>query len=511
MLPTGSNHTKTPCSVVSSNCVSWQGPDIPCVGLCKGDTVTDVVTKLGEVLCDIDTRAAEVNVNVTCLGGGDISFSTYNDLMQYVVDELCNLYTIVNNIVVPSPVNLTANVAACLQAEAGGVTLNVVDYAELIGEQFCLLETSVTNLSAVVVNYGNQITNINNTLTTLPSTYAPLNSSYVCLSTGTDTLPNIIATIEQELCDLEAVTGNPTDLAANIQPYCNLTNEPALATAGTMASAYPEWNVTVSNLGDTIKNLWITICDLRQRVEQLTQCCGQNCSDIILSFYGALDGTATDLTIYSYAGSNIPSQFNQCVVPLSDITITDGVGGSYTTVFSNIGGVVDGIPFTIEDLPSHGIDTSTDFVVTVSYCFYNALTETTCNGSVTFNVVNTVACPTLTLSSSWNAIYSVGTVDYSFPNVYIASSLTKYRLRIYDAALNIVGTNVTLPASTLPNPVTGSFTGLIVGNYTVVIEIMAINPVEGTETVVQTCPPIPISVYSTSCVSPVGVEAYLIN
>jgi len=459
MLPTGSNHTKTPCSVVSSNCVSWQGPDIPCVGLCKGDTVTDVVTKLGEVLCDIDTRAAEVNVNVTCLGGGDISFSTYNDLIQYVVDELCNLYTIVNSIVIPAPVNLTANVAACLQAEAGGVTLNVVDYAELIGEQFCLLETSVTNLSAVVVSYGTQITNINNTLTTLPSTYAPLNSSYVCLSTGTDTLPNIIATIEQELCDLEAITGTPADLAANIQPYCNLTNEQALATAGTMASAYPEWN----------------------------------------------------LTIYSYAGSNIPSQFNQCVVPLSDITITDGVGGSYTTVFSNIEGVVDGIPFTIEDLPSHGIDTSTDFVVTVSYCFYNALTETTCNGTVTFNVVNTVACPTLTLSSSWNAIYSVGTVDYSFPNVYIASSLTKYRLRIYDAALNIVGTNVTLPASTLPNPVTGSFTGLIVGNYTVVIEIMAINPVEGTETVVQTCPPIPISVYSTSCVSPVGVEAYLIN
>jgi hypothetical protein len=511
MLPTGSNHTKTPCSVVSSNCVSWQGPDIPCVGLCKGDTVTDVVTKLGEVLCDIDTRAAEVNVNVTCLGGGDISFSTYNDLMQYVVDELCNLYTIVNNIVIPSPVDLTASVAACLQAEAGGVTLNVVDYAELIGQQFCLLETSVTNLSVVVVNYGTQITNINNTLITLPSTYAPLNSSYVCLSTGTDTLPNIIATIEQELCDLEAVTGTPADLALNIQPYCNLTNEQALATAGTMASAYPEWNITVSNLGDTIKNLWITICDLRERVEQLTECCGQNCADIILSFYGELDGTATDLTIYSFAGSNIPSQFNQCVVPLSDITITDGVGGSYTTVFSNIEGVVDGTPFTIENLPSFGIDTSTDFVVTVSYCFYNSLTNTTCNGSVTFNVINTVACPPLTLTSSWDGINSIGQVDFSFPNTYIASSLTRYRLTIYSSALAVVSIVNTPVASVLPNPVTGVFTGLIPGNYTVVIEIIALNPVEEVETVVQTCPPVPVSVYTSSCFSPINVEAYLIN
>jgi len=52
MLPVGSNNKSTPCSVISSNCVSWQGPDIPCIGLCKGDTVTDVVAKLGELVCD---------------------------------------------------------------------------------------------------------------------------------------------------------------------------------------------------------------------------------------------------------------------------------------------------------------------------------------------------------------------------------------------------------------------------------------------------------------------------
>lgn len=511
MLPTGSNHTKTPCSVVSSNCVSWQGPDIPCVGLCKGDTVTDVIAKLGEVLCDIDTRAAQVNVNVTCLGGGDISFSSYNELIQYVVDELCDLYDIVNNIVVPAPVNLTANVAPCLQAEAGGVTLSVVEYAELIGEQFCLLEGTVGTLSAAVTAYGIQITNINNTLTTLPVTYSPLNSAYVCLGVGTDTIANILATVEQALCDLEAVTGTPVDLSSAIQPYCDLTNQPALSTAGTMASAYPEWNITVNNLGDTIQNLWIVICDLREKVTQLTACCAQNCSDIILSFYGALDGTATDFTIYSYGGSAIPSQFAQCVVPSSTITITDGNGAIYTTVISNIEGIVDGVPFTITDLPGKGLDTATDFTVTINYCFSNSTTEETCSGNVSFNVVNTVSCPTLTLSTSWNAIYAIGTISYSFPNLYVASSLTKYKLTVYDAGMAIVGSTTTGVASTLPNPVTGSFGGLAVGNYTVVMEIIAVNATTGMETVVKNCPPVPVSVYSSSCVSPTDVEAYLIN
>jgi hypothetical protein len=138
MLPVGSNNKSTPCSVISSNCVSWQGPDIPCIGLCKGDTVTDVVSKLGELVCDIDTRAAEVSVNVSCLGGGDFVYTNYNDLIQYITDKLCDLYTIVDDLVIPTPISLICDVAPCLQAEAGATTLPVVEYAELIGNEFSI-------------------------------------------------------------------------------------------------------------------------------------------------------------------------------------------------------------------------------------------------------------------------------------------------------------------------------------------------------------------------------------
>ena len=40
------NLDNKPCSPISSNCVIWQGPDIPCIKLCTGDTVSDVVAKL---------------------------------------------------------------------------------------------------------------------------------------------------------------------------------------------------------------------------------------------------------------------------------------------------------------------------------------------------------------------------------------------------------------------------------------------------------------------------------
>ena len=47
MIPTDNGSTQ-PCSPLSSNCVVWQGPDIPCIDICNGDTVSDVIANLGQ-------------------------------------------------------------------------------------------------------------------------------------------------------------------------------------------------------------------------------------------------------------------------------------------------------------------------------------------------------------------------------------------------------------------------------------------------------------------------------
>ena len=505
MLPVGSNNKSTPCSVISSNCVSWQGPDIPCIGLCKGDTVTDVVAKLGELVCDIDTRAAEVSVNVSCLGGGDFVYTNYNDLIQYITDKLCDLYTIVNDIVIPSPINLTCDVAPCLQAEAGATTLGVVAYAELIGNEFCDLETTVTNLSSVVGGYGTSITNINNTLLTLPTTYAPLNSAYVCLGTGTATLATILSTVEQELCDLEAVTGSPAELAAEIVPFCNLTNEPALSLPGTMASAYPDWKVTVSTLADTINNMWIAICDMRGLVTQLQDCCVKTCADIDLGFFGVLNGST--LSIYASPGSVVPSPFVQCLTPFSTIVITDTSSHSATYTFNDISGILDGASSRDFDLSSSSLNLSEDFTVSVNYCFFNPTSELSCQNTITFSVINTVACPTVTLTSSY--MFGIGEIQYSFSNIFSASPTTAYRLNVYDNSLSLISSSDTNAASLLPNPVTGAVTGLTLGNY--YFEVQILDTSSDVPVITRTCPKQLISIVSTSCVSPSDVEAYLIN
>ena len=507
MLPVGSNNKSTPCSVVSSNCVSWQGPNIPCIGLCKGDTVTDVVAKLGELVCEINTTAATVDVNVACLGGA--TYYTYNDLIQFITNKLCELYTIVDDIVIPSPVNLICDVAVCLQSEAGGTTLDVVSYAELIGQQYCILRSDVDTLSDVVSSNSSSIVTINNTLNNLSTTYGPINSSFVCLGTGVDTIVNILATVEQELCDLEAVTGTPAQLAAEIVPFCNLTNEPALSLPGTMASAYPDWKVTVNTLADTVNNLWIALCDMRGLVTQLQDCCNKTCADINLGFYGTLDGTT--LSIFANSGSVLPSQFIQCTSPSSNIIINDASGHTASFVFNNIPGILDGASSRDFDLSSTDLNLSEDFNISVQYCFYNSVSDTTCQNVITFPLVNTVACPTLTLTSSY--AFSIGEIQYSFPNIYSTSVTTKYRVNIYNAALALVSSFTTNVATLMGNPITGAASGLALGTYYVEIQIIAAYTVpEPYEIITRTCPKQEISIVNTgACVSPEPIAAFLIN
>ena len=56
MIPsTNGNSAPKGCNPVSSNCVIWQGPDIPCIDLCAGDSISAVLAKLCEQLVAIGT------------------------------------------------------------------------------------------------------------------------------------------------------------------------------------------------------------------------------------------------------------------------------------------------------------------------------------------------------------------------------------------------------------------------------------------------------------------------
>src|SRR5258708_947296 len=59
---------KQPCSeTISSNCIIWDGDDIPCLGLCKGMRMTDAMYKEAQLTCQL---LAQLTGDFTTLAAG---------------------------------------------------------------------------------------------------------------------------------------------------------------------------------------------------------------------------------------------------------------------------------------------------------------------------------------------------------------------------------------------------------------------------------------------------------
>ena len=83
------NYNDPGCDFTTSNCVIWQGPDIPCLGLCKGDSVSDVVYKAGMEICNIldilDVKNYEAAL--ACLDLTGCTPATFQDLINLLISQ----------------------------------------------------------------------------------------------------------------------------------------------------------------------------------------------------------------------------------------------------------------------------------------------------------------------------------------------------------------------------------------------------------------------------------------
>lgn len=79
------------CNPISSNCVIWQGPDIPCIKLCKGDSVSSVVAKLATELCDVLTILDIKSYDLTCFNLTTCTPANFQELLQFLMKRICSL------------------------------------------------------------------------------------------------------------------------------------------------------------------------------------------------------------------------------------------------------------------------------------------------------------------------------------------------------------------------------------------------------------------------------------
>ncbi len=88
MLPI--NKKNGPCDPISSNCVIWQGPDLPCVDICNGDSISAVIAGLCDQLVILQNGSGGGihidQINQTTLNGGPATTET--ELIQLIIKKV---------------------------------------------------------------------------------------------------------------------------------------------------------------------------------------------------------------------------------------------------------------------------------------------------------------------------------------------------------------------------------------------------------------------------------------
>jgi hypothetical protein len=485
------NNDNPGCNPISSNCVIWQGPDIPCIKLCKGDTVSDTVYKLATELCNIIDQLDVTTYDLSCLNIVDCDPKDFHALIQLLIDRICALNeccagtgTTTRTGVCPDDCIVEICPQFRYQDQYGNTvtTMALKDYVIAIGNRVCSIIQQITTINQILQNHETRITYIENNCCNEPE--PPLPSIVpVCIGTPPNplVLDDFVHILEVAFCELRDATGTATELYTAINKQCpGLDNDNQLSGPGIMATI-PGW-VTNSNYGtvaDAITNMWLTICDMRAAIKYIQDnCCPTACSDFVFNVFGSY--TNPFLTLY-FSGTVIPAGFESCNILGTLITITDNLGNVWT-------GYVN-IPTTASiDLTTTGLSlAASTYTVTGSVCITNPADGSQCTTTINYVINNTTACPTLELSSTSNSI------SYTFAGI----ASTTYNVSLYytcgsDAS---IATNTHTPA--LTGPVTGTFTGLASNSsYVVVVTV--------NDTV---CPCLPITTQIGECNPPEVITA----
>jgi len=463
MIPTNSsNKLSTGCDPVSSNCVIWQGPDLPCINLCNGDTISDVIALLAQELCDIIDAACTCDPNINevvtgcLLADGAPAFTTLDELLNAMIAYMCDKDNFPNSEWVTTQVPL-----GCLdyfneddQAMQG--TLSVEEFLKYLAAEVCKLTSSVhiieqqintifLELEELSSNFPLQIPDINIAPTCVyVQNELPGGSSVVTIAVWA-------VAIETAFCKLRNNVGTEADVQTAISSVCVLGNQPMLSNLGDYGEPTTgEWFSPVTNLAQGQTNIWKILCDMYLAVSDIKDnCCDTACGDIEYGYVTSMvyDGTGAVSAInFNFTPTFVPAGFYDCGLGAT-ITVNDGVNPAISdNVFVyDIQDSALGFDFDVTSLAQ-----SASYNVKVEFCFIStdgSLQK--CELISSQDVTNLLTCPSpITLSPTDT------TIDFSFtntlgPNVDYDVYLTNSGAPVTNISFN----NPLIPAT----PIAGTF------------------------------------------------------
>lgn len=394
--------------IATSNDIIWDGEDLPCISLCNGDAISDIVYKLAVQICaikksldlkDIDLKT----VFAACLGCPS-PVKTLDVVLQLIINKIATIDQVIATLnsgsasAVPTDIVLASCFLPQYNGDGDSITkLPQADYTRLIATMVCSTTTAVNGILSRVQTLETQVSSI---LSQIAELEAEPVVTPTCVATGPMEISEAYTLLETAFCQLRGTTGLPSAIVSGIskQPS-TLKDEIQLSGAGNAPmSVLTGWKNSVSTLGDSLANLWLTTLDNRAAIRvMMDNCCKVNCDSIVVDFSIKLNDERTQATLFFASKCKIPVGFSDCNPNGNILTITDSDGGttdvlvklSSVTNYSLVGGVMTE-PSVVVDLLNTSINPQLDFFFNMDACLTNG--DMTCQKCINKTVTYKDTC-----------------------------------------------------------------------------------------------------------------------
>lgn len=422
MIPNKSNTTNG-CDSTSSNCVVWQGPDLSCVKVCNGDTISDILAKMCESIVSITSTSTGVDIstiNQLCLEETYGVANNVQALIQNIITELCKVHNHPEN----DPCSCIIPLPDCLQYtdEMGNTVTHLPlydgktgdSYAVLLANKICQNINAINQLQNTTTNHEGRIVSLEQRPTAEPYRAPKVVTRYVGNVGRAQDMESVIVSLDEELGELSSALGKSSAIntALNVAP--NFSDRDRLSGKGTM-SAISQWNVNPFNMAQSFQNLWITMNDTRNAVQSIKETVASPlCKDVTLGVTGSVQKTDTggfNAIKIDFTSTTVPSGYTACDSRGTKLTITDASLNTVVLYADVVNQYQNQSTYDVTTNLMGNLDTGSNYSVRVDFCVSNG--DNQCSEVFNFTIDNELSCPDLDIGTltSDSAPFSITRVD----------------------------------------------------------------------------------------------------
>lgn len=303
----------------------WNGDAIPCLNICKGDSLNKVLYLIATNVCtalepyDLSTLTLQGVLDILNIQEGN---RTLTSVLQNLADgELSinsRLTTLQNQVDGLGNSTLTLDLKCFKQFDSFGNTLPYTEQSvlqDLINEG-CSNRTTLADLSGKYTNLQNQLDELD-----IPSGEEVIIST--CISTDKP-ISTSVKELASDHCNFKTVVGDTLKIQQNISKLPTEILSYYLGKDG--------WTAAPTNLADFEGNLAVIIADFYTRILANEECCKSTCNDFTLGFevIPSTDGLSISLRFTEISGTYLPIEFTD---KGSTLSITDK---NNTTISYNV-------------------------------------------------------------------------------------------------------------------------------------------------------------------------------